>query len=140
MTTTHGHSAASVVPQFARAGSLLEGLAAQDFAQLGGALAAGARLRALLPPGLREWTGAQEIAGRFEGWFGDTQDFDLVEATVGEVGGRLHLHWRLRLRAERLGAGWFTIEQQAYADTDEGGRIAQLDLLCTGYRPEGDDV
>jgi hypothetical protein len=139
MTTTHGHSAASVVPQFARAGSLLEGLAAQDFAQLGSALAAGARLRALLPPGLREWTGAQVIAHRFEGWFGNTQDFDLVEATVGEVGGRLHLHWRLRLRAERLGTGWFTVEQQAYADTDEGGRIAQLDLLCTGYRPEGDD-
>jgi hypothetical protein len=139
MTTTHGHSAASLVPQFALAGSLLEGLAAQDFAQLGGALAADARLRALLPPGLREWTGAQVIADQFASWFGDTQDFDLVEATVGEVGGRLHLHWRLRLRAERLGTGWFTVEQQAYADTDEGGRIAQLDLLCTGYRPEGDD-
>jgi hypothetical protein len=139
MTTTHGHSTASVVPQFALAGSLLEGLAAQDFAQLGGALAADARLRALLPRGLREWTGAQVIAGRFEGWFGDTQDFDLVEATVGEVGGRLHLHWRLRLRAERLGTGWFTVEQQAYADTDDSGRIAQIDLLCTGYRAEGDD-
>jgi hypothetical protein len=139
MTTTHGHSAASLVPQFALAGSLLEGLAAQDFAQLGGALAAHARLRALLPPGLREWTGAQVIADQFASWFGDTQDFDLVEATVGEVGGRLHLHWRLRLRAERLGTGWFTVEQQAYADTDNGGRIVQLDLLCTGYRPEGDD-
>jgi hypothetical protein len=139
MTTTHGHSAASVVPQFALAGSLLEGLAAQDFAQLRGALAADARLRALLPPGLREWSGAQVIADRFAGWFGDTQDFDLVEATVGEVGGRLHLHWRLRLRAERLGTGWFTVEQQAYADTDDGGRIAQIDLLCTGYRAEGDD-
>jgi hypothetical protein len=138
MTTTHDHGAASVVPQFALAGSLLEGLAAQDFAQLGGALAADARLRALLPPGLREWTGAQVIADRFASWFGDTQDFDLVEATVGEVGGRLHLHWRLRLRAERLGTGWFIVEQQAYADTDNGGRIAQLDLLCTGYRPEGD--
>ena len=103
MTTIHDHSAASVVPQFARAGSFLEGLAAQDFAELGGALAPGARLRALLPLGLREWTGAEVIAGRFAGWFGDTEDFDLVEATVGEVGGRLHLHWRLRLRAERLG-------------------------------------
>ncbi len=139
MTTTHDHSAAGVVPQFARAGSLLEGLAGQDFAQLGSALAADARLRALLPPGLREWTGAQVIADQFALWFGNTQDFDLVEATVGEVGGRLHLHWRLRLRAERLGTGWFTVEQQAYADTDDGGRIAQLDLLCTGYRPEGDD-
>jgi hypothetical protein len=139
MTTTHDRSAASVVPQFALAGSFLEGLAAQDFARLGGALAAGARLRALLPSGVREWSGAQVIADRFAGWFGDTEDFDLVEATVGEVGGRLRLHWRLRLRAERLGAGWFTVEQQAYADTDDGGRIALLDLLCTGYRPEGDD-
>jgi hypothetical protein len=135
MTTTHDHGGASLVPQFARAGSFLEALAAQDFAQLGGALAAGARLRALLPVGLREWTGAEPIADRFAGWFGDTQDF-----AVGEVGGRLHLHWRLRLRAERLGAGWFIVEQQAYADTDDGGHIAQLDLLCTGYRPEADNA
>jgi len=34
MTTTHDHSAASVVPQFARAGSFPGGLGAQDFAQL----------------------------------------------------------------------------------------------------------
>ena len=91
----------------------------------------------MLPSGLREWAGADAIADRFARWFGDTQDFDLVEATVGEVGGRLHLHWRVRLQAERLGAGWFIVEQQVYADTDGGGRIARLDLLCTGYRPEG---
>ncbi len=139
MTTTHDHSAATAVPQFALAGSFLEGLAAQDFARIGGALTADARLRALLPPGLREWTGAEAIADQFACWFGGTEAFELVEATVGEVGGRLHLHWRLRLRAERLGAGWFTVEQQAYADTADGGRIARLDLLCTGYRPEGDD-
>jgi hypothetical protein len=124
------------MPEAAAAGSFVEGLAAQDFAELGGALAAGACLRALLPSGLREWAGAEAIAGRFERWFGDTEDFELIEATAGEVGGRLHLHWRLRLRAERLGRGWFTVEQQAYADTDESGRIARLDLLCTGYRPE----
>jgi len=129
--------AASVVTQSASAGSFLEGLAAQDFAELGGALAADASLRALLPSGLWEWAGADAIADRFARWFGDTEDFELVEAAVGEVGGRLHLHWRLRLRAERLGAGWFTVEQQAYADTGDGGRIARLDLLCTGYRPEG---
>jgi hypothetical protein len=124
----------NAVPQFALAGAFLEGLAAQDFAQLGGALTADARLRALVPAGLKEWAGAEAIAGRFAGWFGDTEDFELVEATVGEVGGRLHLRWRLRLRAERLGAGWFTVEQQVYADTDDSGRIARLDLLCTGYR------
>jgi hypothetical protein len=138
-TTSPDHSAATAVPQFALAGAFLEGLAAQGFAQLGEALAAGARLRALLPPGLREWTGAEMIADQFACWFGDTDDFELVEATAGEVGGRLHLHWRLRLQAERLGAGWFTVEQQAYADTGDGGRIIRLDLLCTGYRPEGDN-
>jgi len=138
MPTPRTHLAVSVVPESALAGSFLAGLAAQDFAQLGGALAADACLRALLPSGLWEWAGADAIADRFARWFGDTEDFELVEATVGKVGGRLHLHWRLRLQAERLGAGWFTVEQQAYADTDDGGRIARLDLLCTGYRPEGD--
>jgi hypothetical protein len=136
-TISRSRGAAAAVPQFALAGSFLAGLAAQDWAGLGGALAAGARLRALLPSGLREWAGAGVIAGRFACWFGDTEDFELVEAAVGVVGGRLRLRWRLRLRAERLGAGWFTVEQQAYADTGDGGRIARLDLLCTGYRPEG---
>jgi hypothetical protein len=138
MATPRNHRTADVVPESAAAGSFLNGLAAQDFAQLRGALTADACLRALLPSGLREWAGADAIAHRFERWFGNTEDFDLVEAAVGEVGSRLHLNWRLRLRAERLGAGWFTVEQQAYADTDSSGRIARLDLLCTGYRPEGD--
>jgi hypothetical protein len=136
-TTSHSLSTATAMPQFALAGSFLEGLAVQDFARLGRVLAADARLRALVPSGFREWTGADAIADRFAYWFGDTADFDLVEATVGEIGGRLHLHWRLRLRAERLGAGWFTVEQQVYADTDDSGRLTGLDLLCTGYRPEG---
>ena len=132
-TTPTDHTAAT-------AAAFLQGLADQDFAQLGGALAADAHLRALLPPGLREWTGAEVIAGQFAHWFGDTEDFELVEATLGEVGGRLQLRWRLRLRAERLGAGWFTVEQQAYADAGEDGRIARLDLVCTGYRPVAGDA
>jgi len=138
-TTAQAHEAGSAVPQFALAGSFLESLAAQDFTRLGGALAAGIRLRALLPAGPAEWAGAEAVAGRFTRWFGRTEDFELIEATVGEVGGRLHLHWRVRLRAERLGPGWFTVEQQAYADTDGSGRIVALDPLCTGYRREGDD-
>jgi hypothetical protein len=137
MTTARDPRTASVVTRYAPADEFLDRLAAQDFAQLGGTLAADASLRALLPSGLWEWAGAEAIAHRFARWFGDTEDFELVEAAVGDVGGRLHLHWQLRLRAERLGTGWFTVEQQVYADTD-GGRIARLDLLCTGYLPEGD--
>jgi hypothetical protein len=140
MTTTADPRNVAATPQFARAGSFLEGLAAQDFARLGDALTSDARFRALLPRGAMEWTGAEVVADQFARWFGDTDDFELVEASVGEVGGRLHLRWRLRLQATRLGTGWFAVEQQAYGDTAEGGRIARLDLLCTGYRPEkGDD-
>ena len=138
MITPRNDGAVGVAPESAAAGSFVEGLAIQDFADLGGALADDACLRALLPSGLREWAGAEAIARVFARWFGDTEDFELIEASVGEVGGRLHLQWRLRLRASRLGAGWFTVEQQAYADTGEDGRIAQLDLLCTGYRPKGE--
>jgi hypothetical protein len=139
MTTAPERGAGIVVPRLGRAGSFLAGLAAQDFSRLGDSLFPDAELRALLPGGLREWSGVEAIAARFARWFGDTQDFELVEAAVSEVGGRLHLHWRLRLRAERLGVGWFTVEQQAYADTGAGARIVRLDLLCTGFRPEGDD-
>jgi hypothetical protein len=137
MTTPPSGHAATTAPRPALAGAFLQGLADQDFDALVGTLATDARLRALVPKGLREWTGGEEIAGQFARWFGDTGDFELVEATLGEVGGRLQLRWRLRLRAERLGAGWFTVEQQAYADAGEDGRIDRLDLVCTGYRPEG---
>jgi len=136
MTTTRGHGAASVVPHSGCASAFLDCLAAQDFARLGGTLAADARMRALLPGGPREWEGSEAIANRFARWFGGTEDFELVEAVAGTVGDRLHLHWQFRLRAERLGAGWFIVEQQAYADTGEDGRLTRLDLLCTGYRPE----
>jgi hypothetical protein len=139
MTTTADPRSAATAPQSALAGSFLEGLAAQDFARLRNALTADIRFRALLPPGFREWTGAEAVAAQFAHWFGDTEDFELLEATVGEVGGRLCLRWRLRLRARRLGTGWFTVEQQAYADTADGGRIARLDLVCTGYRSESAD-
>src|SRR6516165_10667280 len=133
MTTTNGYPAARAAPRSGCARAFLDSLASQDFGQLSGTLAADARLRALLPSGPQERAGAEVIAGQFARWFGSTTDFEFVEAAVGEVGGRLHLHWRLRLRAERLGPGWFTVEQQVYADTGGGGQIARLDLLCTGY-------
>ena len=82
MPTPRTHLAVSVVSESALAGSFLAGLAAQDFAQLGGALAADACLRALLPSGLWEWAGADAIADRFARWFGDTEDFELIRFTA----------------------------------------------------------
>jgi len=48
MTTARHHRATRVVPESAPAGSFLAGLAAQDFARLGGALTEDACLRGLV--------------------------------------------------------------------------------------------
>lgn len=117
-------------------GVFLEALTTRDYDQMASTLSAGVRFRAMLPPGPMDWSGAEEVAGVFASWFGDAEDFELLDATVGEVGGRLHLSWRLRVRPAPfdIGDGWHVIEQQAYADATE--TIEALDLLCSGFRPD----
>ena len=125
--------------RYAVAGTFLEALAAQDFTGLGATLAEDAELHALVPRGLREWHGPDEICAAFATWFGATADFELVEAVVGDVGSRLYLRWRMRVRAQRLGDGWFVVEQQVYADTNADGLISRLRLLCSGFCMEQSD-
>lgn len=125
-----------VIPRWSVGGVFLEGLATRDFRRLAKALGPAVRLRALLPPGATEWEGREAVADAFGAWFGTAADFELVDAAVGEVGGRLHLSWRLRIRPAPfdIGAGWHVIEQQAYADGVDS--IDHLDLLCSGFQPE----
>jgi hypothetical protein len=117
-------------------GVFLEALATRDYDQMATTLAPGVRFRAMLPSGPRDWIGADEVAGVFTSWFGAAEDFELIDATIGEVGGRLHLSWRLRVRPApfETGEGWHIIEQQAYADAAE--TIDSFDLLCSGFRPD----
>lgn len=123
-------------PALPVARAFLTALVAQDFTAVGNTLAPHVHLRALLPRGPREWREVEAVAGRFEQWFGDTEQFDPIGVTLGEVGGRVQLRWRFRLQAARLGPGSFVVEQVAYADVNERAGIAHLDLLCTGYLPE----
>lgn len=134
MTVTDGQRSKEV--RWSVGGTFLEGLGARDFRHLVTSLAPGVRMRALLPPGPMEWTGSDDVAAAFRSWFGDARGFELVDATVGEVGGRLHLSWRLRVRPAPfgIGDGWHVIEQQAYADATAA--IDTLDLLCSGFNPE----
>lgn len=117
-------------------GTFLEGLAAHDFDRLASSFHPDVHLRALLPPGFFEWEGSGEVRDVFSRWFGDVEQFELIDAIVGEVGPRLHLRWRLRLQGPRLGDGWFVVEQQAYADTDQADRIRHISILCSGYCSE----
>jgi hypothetical protein len=98
----------------------LDSLAAQDFEALAADLSDDVRLRALLPGDTKEWEGPDRVKATFIRWFGP----------------RLHMSWQARVRADRLGDGWFRVEQQAYADTDEHDRIEHLWLACSGYLAE----
>lgn len=133
MTTTHDSQA---VARWSVGGAFLEGLTNRNFDQLAETLHPEVKMRALLPPGPMDFAGADVVAGALRSWFGDAQDFALVDAAVGEVGGRLHLSWRLRVRPAPfgIGDGWHVIEQHVYADA--GDTIDAIDLLCSGFRPE----
>src|SRR5688572_9552517 len=109
---------AEAVARWSIGGAFLERLASRQFEQLGETLDESVRFRALLPPGPMEWHGAEAVVDTFRSWFGDAEDFEVVDAAVGGVGARIHLSWRVRVRPAPfgIGAGWHLIEQQAYAD------------------------
>jgi SnoaL-like domain len=135
MTVVEEHNT-NPVAKWSVGGIFLEALANRDFDQLAATLRSNVRFRALLPPGPMEWQGPEAVAETFHSWFGEAREFELVDATVGEVGGRLHLSWRLRVRPAPfgIGDGWHVIEQHAYAEADAA--ISALDLLCSGFNAE----
>ncbi len=135
MAVTQDHDNDTPV-RWSAGGVFLEALANRDFDALARTLSNDVRFRAMLPPGAMDWTGAPEVAAVFRSWFGSADDFEIVDATVGEVAGRLHLSWRVRVRPAPfdIGDGWHVIEQHAYANAVD--TIDALDLLCSGFRPD----
>lgn len=126
----------AITARWSVGGLFLEALANRDYARLATTLGSAVRFRALLPPGPMAREGSEAVTKAFSSWFGEADEFELVDATVGEVGGRLHLSWRLRVRPAPcgIGDGWHVIEQHAYADAVD--TIDTLDLLCSGFKPE----
>lgn len=120
----------------AAAGRFIDGLAARDFDAVVGTLDDEVAFRALLPSRVLDVKGSGAVRSTLDAWFGRAEQWELVEAVVGEVGGRMHLRWRLRLTNPTVGPGTFLVEQQVYADLGADGRLRDVALLCTGYRPE----
>lgn len=118
------------------AGRFIDALAARDFDVLAGTLADGVHLRALLPSRVLDLEGADAVRSSFTRWFGGAERWEVVDAVVGEVGGRIHLGWRVRLTDPAIGEGTLLVEQQVYASAGADGRLRDVALLCTGYRPE----
>ena len=118
-------------------GVFLEALATRDFERMATTLESTVRFRALLPSGPMELTGATDVAEAFRSWFGAADRFEVVDATVGEVGGRLHLAWRIHLLPAPfdIGRGWHVIEQQGYASATTS--IETMDIVCSGFHADG---
>ena len=123
-------------PSLAVAGRFIDALAARDFDGVVATLTDDVRFRALLPSRTLDLEGRQAVRATFDTWFGDTGRWELVEAVVGEVGGRLHIRWRASVTKPPAGTGNLLVEQQIYADAGPDGRLRDVSLLCTGFRPD----
>ena len=113
--------------------ALVAALAHRDFGRLAGTLAPDVRMRALIPPGSVELSGAEPAAARFALWFGESNELELIHSGSDEVGDRLHVFYRLRVK--RLGDPSKIVEQHLFCALDDG-RITALDLVCSGFRPD----
>jgi SnoaL-like domain len=113
--------------------TLVAALAERDFGRLACTLVPDVCMRALIPPGPVELSGAEAAAARFASWFGGSNGLELVHSGSDEVGDRLHVFYRLRVK--RPGDPWKLVEQHLFCAVDQG-RITALDLVCSGFRPD----
>ena len=112
---------------------LVAALAERDFPRLAETLTPDVRMRALLPPGPIELSGADAAASKFLSWFADAEEFELIRSGSDTVADRLHLFYRLRVK--KPGDHRKIVEQHLLCAFDDG-RITALDLVCSGFRAD----
>jgi hypothetical protein len=111
---------------------LVTALAQRDFPRLADVLAPDVRMRALLPPGPIELSGADAAAAKFSAWFADAEEFELVRSGSDAIADRVHVFYRLRVK--KPGDVRKIVEQHLLCAFDGEG-ISAIDLVCTGFRP-----
>ena len=117
------------------AAAVATAIADRDPRRLAAALTETVRLRALLPGGLVESHGRDDVAAFL---FSPFSDFDTVTVlgSLGEdVADRLLLHYRLGLGLAET--RWMCTQTAVCKVVD--GHLAVIDLLCSGFREEVHD-
>ena len=110
----------------------LAALRARDFSTITALFADESEFRALvLPAYARVGDRAKRQAG-FGAWFGEADQFEVVDARTDLLMDCLYLGYRLRVHDAE---GWRLIEQHAYC-TIHNQRIDTMRLVCSGFRPE----
>ena len=113
-----------------QAAAIAAAVAGRDSVRLAAAVTDTVRLRALLPGGPIEEHGRDAVVARFGRWFEGMDTVGLVESAGEAVADRLLIHYRLDL-AQR-GTRW-ACTQTLVCKIDDG-RLATIDLLCSGFR------
>jgi hypothetical protein len=110
---------------------LVAAIAAQDEAAIAACFAEDAEFRALSPHGLRERSAGADAGALIAMWFGDATELDLAETQTTGIGDRLRISYRF---TGGENGEPFVVEQHLFC-TVRDARIAQADLLCSGFRP-----
>lgn len=113
------------------AAKLVEGILAADGGLISDCFALNARVRALIPPGPVERSGALAAGELIASWFVDCDPLTLVDREVGRIADRLHVSYQLNGTEAGLD---FTVQQQIYAEVIDD-RLSDVTLLCSGFRP-----
>ena len=113
--------------------SFLQALAAQDFDRLEELFTPSVHFRAMVPSGERRAETAGDAIRWLRKWFGDAEVLQLVQSGANMMSDRLHIEYQFRLFDRQ--DGWQIIEQNVYC-VPQDGKIADLWLACSGFRPD----
>src|SRR3954447_8253772 len=113
-------------------GLLLDALTQRNFDAMHRLFADDVRFRALVPPGALEFHTADQAVAKFRSWFGGEDEFEILDASLGQVGSRLYARWRARMSPPGRPAESRIAEQHVF--TTGTKRIETLDLLCSGFQ------
>lgn len=89
------------------------------------------RFRGLVTRGPIDGVGRDAVMPWLRKWFDGPDALEIVDATVGEVGPKLYLRWRVTMSPGTPGAAVRLVEQHVFATID--GSIVSFDLLCSGF-------
>lgn len=110
-------------------------VARRDPQRLSAALTETVRLRALLPGGPLEARGRANVAACLCAMFDDLDTVEVVGSAGETVADRLLIHYRLHLG--QAATRWVCTQTAVCTLVD--GRLAVIDLLCSGFREIEDD-
>jgi hypothetical protein len=111
--------------------SFIQALGAQDFDALETMFAPKVRFRSLVPGEEYNASTAAQAVALLRDWFGSLDTIEVEQSASELVSDRLHISYRLRVHD---GDGWQLIEQHAFCAL-MGERIADMWLVCSGFRP-----